>query len=430
MFTYCIEELQFRAKEHPNSPNGAIRVYNGDVYKSDTAVSEETKLALQKAVRVLEDIPAAQKDWRPGSDGKILDLVHPSLFPLIYGISKILPIGAPMTTLEDCVKRCGEGEVLPDPKTKEPNLGVDEEDLWSTKFQWLPCEVDISGDKPKILTYINNLHHLELSSAYDLTSLTPYSSLLAFLDSRGAVPPGVDVKLVIRGVPIVPPCNDAFSGSSIACSSSSPSPPSTTTSKTHLDALKLVHSILSRTFSKIDDTLCSLLSINTKVQIQMAFDTTVGVETFVQAHRDIVGKYAKEIVDSLMSSSVFSDSWTKTNNTKTKKNSGTEGLVLLQLHEDLYVQFDPPEDEEEDDEETESAKARETRRLQDLTRRFKSLYLPNLSSKHQEVELAVELVDVYDLDEDMDQRTVEEEEVDSTESSCTRAFSIYRSVDL
>jgi hypothetical protein len=85
MFTYCIEELQFRAKEHPNSPNGAIRVYNGDVYKSDTAVSEETKLALQKAVRVLEDIPAAQKDWRPGSDGKILDLVHPSLFPLIYG---------------------------------------------------------------------------------------------------------------------------------------------------------------------------------------------------------------------------------------------------------------------------------------------------------------------------------------------------------
>jgi hypothetical protein len=121
---------------------------------------------------------------------------------------------------------------------------------------------------------------------------------------------------------------------------------------------RLASPFLSRTFSKIDDTLCSLLSINTKVQIQMAFDTTVGVETFVQAHRDIVGKYAKEIVDSLMSSSVFSDSWTKTNNTKTKKNSGTEGLVLLQLHEDLYVQFDPPEDEEEDDEETESARDR------------------------------------------------------------------------
>ncbi|RXW19958.1 hypothetical protein EST38_g5895 [Candolleomyces aberdarensis] len=117
-------------------PNGAIRVYNGDVYKSDTAGSEETKLALQKAVRVLEDIPAAQKDWHSGSDSKVLDLVHPSLFPLIYGISKILPIGAPMTTLEDCVKRT--------------------------------CEVDISGDKPKTLTYINNLHPQRHKELYGL----------------------------------------------------------------------------------------------------------------------------------------------------------------------------------------------------------------------------------------------------------------------
>ncbi|RXW20311.1 hypothetical protein EST38_g5535 [Candolleomyces aberdarensis] len=168
MFSYCIEELQFRAKEHPNSPNGAVRVYNGDVYKSDTAVSEETKLALQKAVRVLEGVPAAQKDWHPGSDGKVLDLVHPSLFPLIYGTSKILPIGAPITTLEDCVKRCGEGEVLPDPKPKVPHLSVDDEDLWSAKFQWLPCEVDISGDKPKILTYINNLHPQHHKELYGL----------------------------------------------------------------------------------------------------------------------------------------------------------------------------------------------------------------------------------------------------------------------
>ncbi|KAJ2933516.1 hypothetical protein H1R20_g3587, partial [Candolleomyces eurysporus] len=141
MFTYCISELQHLAKEHPTSPNGAIRIFNGDVHKSDTAVSEETKLALQKAVKVLEDVPASQKDWHPGSDGKVLDLVHPSLFPLVYAKSKVLPVGARVTTLEDCIK--------------------------SDKFQWLPCEVDISGEKPRILTYINNLHpehHRELYS--------------------------------------------------------------------------------------------------------------------------------------------------------------------------------------------------------------------------------------------------------------------------
>jgi hypothetical protein len=52
---------------------------------------------------------------------------------------------------------------------------------------------------------------------------------------------------------------------------------------------------------------------------------------------------------------------------------------------------------------------RETRRLLDLTRRFKALYFPKLSSKHEEVELALELVDVYDIDEDRDQQTVEGE---------------------
>jgi hypothetical protein len=168
MFDYCISELRFRAKGHPNSPNGAIRVYNGDVYKSDTAISEETKLALQKAVRILEDVPAAQKDWHPGSDGKVLDLVHPSLFPLIFGTSKILPIGAPVATLEDCIKRCGEGEVVPDPNSETPGLDVHDEDAYSAKFQWLPCEVDISEERPKILTYINNLHPQHHKELYGL----------------------------------------------------------------------------------------------------------------------------------------------------------------------------------------------------------------------------------------------------------------------
>ncbi|RXW19965.1 hypothetical protein EST38_g5885 [Candolleomyces aberdarensis] len=168
MFAYCMLELQYRSKEHSKSPNGAIRIYNGDVYKSDTAVSDETKLALQRAVRVLEDVPDAQKDWHPGSDGKVLDLVHPSLFPLIYDTSRILSIGAPITTLEDCVKRCGEGEVLPGPKAQNPSLNVNDEDAWSAKFQWLPCEVDISSNKPKIVTYINNLHPKHHKELYGL----------------------------------------------------------------------------------------------------------------------------------------------------------------------------------------------------------------------------------------------------------------------
>ena len=36
-------------------------------------------------VAPLEDVPDSEKDWHPGSDGLVLDLVHPSLYPIVYG---------------------------------------------------------------------------------------------------------------------------------------------------------------------------------------------------------------------------------------------------------------------------------------------------------------------------------------------------------
>ncbi|KAH6891805.1 hypothetical protein BKA70DRAFT_1326180 [Coprinopsis sp. MPI-PUGE-AT-0042] len=169
MATACIAELRHRAQSFANSPNGAVFVYNGDVFKSDSAVPEEARLALEEHVRPLEDVPDKLKDWHPGSDGKVLDLVHPSLFPLIYGRTKVLPVGAKVTSLQaqDCVKRCGEGVAIRPPKRPKTYGFGEPEEAYSTKFQWLPCEVDISGEKARILSYINNLHpevHPELYS--------------------------------------------------------------------------------------------------------------------------------------------------------------------------------------------------------------------------------------------------------------------------
>lgn len=54
-------------------------------------------------------------------------------------------------TSKNCVARCGEGDVL----KKEKAV-----DGYSSDFQWLPCEVDISGEdgQARITSYINNLH--------------------------------------------------------------------------------------------------------------------------------------------------------------------------------------------------------------------------------------------------------------------------------
>ena len=73
----------------------------------------------------------------------MLNLVHPSLCPLVYGRTRILFDGE-TTTLEDCIERCGQGEIADIPKAKRMKLKA-----FSTRFQWLPCEVDISGEHSK-----------------------------------------------------------------------------------------------------------------------------------------------------------------------------------------------------------------------------------------------------------------------------------------
>ena len=163
MADWCIEELRYKATlalvpEGPASPPPLV-VYNGDVIKSDDAVSVELKTALQDAVKVFQNkVPERLKDWHPGSKEKVWDLVHPSLFPLIYGRTRVLANGE-TTTLEDCIERSGQGEIAkvpPEKETVEPEMS--DQSPWqvhrpkkpfSAKFQWLPCEVDISSEEAK-----------------------------------------------------------------------------------------------------------------------------------------------------------------------------------------------------------------------------------------------------------------------------------------
>ena len=82
------------------------------VVKSDSAIPYALKEELKAAVQPLEDVPNEQKDWHPGSGDKVLDLVHPSLYPLMYGKSRILR-GGTAISLENCIKLTGSGVVIP-----------------------------------------------------------------------------------------------------------------------------------------------------------------------------------------------------------------------------------------------------------------------------------------------------------------------------
>ncbi|KAF5383181.1 hypothetical protein D9615_005038 [Tricholomella constricta] len=177
MVDWCIAELQYKAKTFEKT--WSVSVYNGDVVKSDHAVPAALKEALKAAIAPLEQVPAREKDWHPGSDEKVLDLVHPSLFPLIYGKSRILLDS--LVGLDDCIQRSGEGVTIPVPPLEEVSIDSsyqyrrrddDSTTPFSRRFQWLPCEVDLSGGEgtAKITSYVNNLHpehHRELYSVLE-----------------------------------------------------------------------------------------------------------------------------------------------------------------------------------------------------------------------------------------------------------------------
>ena len=152
---------ELRDKAQSFQEDGIIAALDLDaiVVRSDTIVSLELRTELRIACKPLEDIPTTLKDWHPGSNGKVLDLVHPSLFPLIYGRSRVLSTGR--VGLQDCTTYIGKGEVVKPPdspnSSEDPRLGIYK--TWSKDFQWLPCDVEFAKEGgTKIISYINNLH--------------------------------------------------------------------------------------------------------------------------------------------------------------------------------------------------------------------------------------------------------------------------------
>lgn len=206
MFAYCIREL--RDKARITSETGITSVFESSAaaFKSDVLVDESLRLRLVEQAKKLEDVPEAEKDWHPGSDNRVLDLVHPSLFPLVYGRTRGFSDRV-IVSPEAALDLIGAGEVIgekyaptrdeyramilktfhpdatPNPEVARQSVEerldrimAGEEVLkeahrthLSRQFQWLPAEVKISDDGSKVLwtSYINNLHPVQHADLYD-----------------------------------------------------------------------------------------------------------------------------------------------------------------------------------------------------------------------------------------------------------------------
>ena len=107
---------------------------------------------LLTAVIPLEAVPDSERDWHPGSDGFVLNLVHPALYPIVYGRTMGKLTGSDTATI-----------LLP------PEIEGTGPKFVSKHFQFLPSDFSVDGDGKVTLIspYINNIHptyHKELYS--------------------------------------------------------------------------------------------------------------------------------------------------------------------------------------------------------------------------------------------------------------------------
>lgn len=107
-------------------------------------------------------------DWHPGSKEMVQNLVHPSMYPLIYGRTRVLR--EEVVGIEGAIEKwAGKGSIVPkvvpehDSTFDSMRTGVGGNtvpaNLWSDTYQWLPANVQLQKDgSAKFTSYINNLH--------------------------------------------------------------------------------------------------------------------------------------------------------------------------------------------------------------------------------------------------------------------------------
>lgn len=171
---WCLTELRDKAERFERTGRVLVLDAGSRISKSDQRVPESLRQELNDAVKPLLDRPDAERDWHPGSDDKVLNLVHPSLFPLVYGRTKVLVNGGKVPLDLANIEGLEGAEVAPSltatSQPSRPHYGDGTHGgMWSKDFQWLPCEVEFTedtGTNVHISSYINNLHPAHHSEVY------------------------------------------------------------------------------------------------------------------------------------------------------------------------------------------------------------------------------------------------------------------------
>ncbi|KAL9937570.1 hypothetical protein V8E36_003979 [Tilletia maclaganii] len=161
MLQYLEDELKYEATRWHDEARGIESTGALGVVRSDRSIDASVLERLRSISNELEGGP--EKDWHPETDNTLLDVVHPSLYPLVDDHTRILEaenaISFPKGSRDLGRWFTEVGKVHEGKEENQTDTGAQGFDKVSHAHQWLPAEfeVDESG-KVKALSYINNLH--------------------------------------------------------------------------------------------------------------------------------------------------------------------------------------------------------------------------------------------------------------------------------
>ncbi|KAH9923935.1 uncharacterized protein BXZ73DRAFT_50735 [Epithele typhae] len=161
---YIFDELLYEATRR-DPTTGIFESGIRKVYESHSLVDASLKEQLMRAASLFENVPEDEKDWHPGSDGQVLDLVHPSLYPLRIGHTLFRtadPSGGPPKLM-----------LLDNDEYISTRRDLQEESDYavSQAYQWLPTDFSVTADgEVTALGYINNAHPFRHRALYPVVT--------------------------------------------------------------------------------------------------------------------------------------------------------------------------------------------------------------------------------------------------------------------
>lgn len=144
MQDYVFAELSYYAK----CIDGSMQMAGADgVWRADNLIEDGLRLALCAHFAVIEAAPLDTQDWNPVAARTVLNLINPSLYPVVPGVTRVDAPSLVATSVESM-------DAMSALETKTAGATAT-----PSKFQWLPSDFTVSADgRVSVDSYINNLH--------------------------------------------------------------------------------------------------------------------------------------------------------------------------------------------------------------------------------------------------------------------------------